>query len=205
MSSLSVAVPIYPEVPEAPRRCVDELLTQLRPVRNWKVRKKTLMDSFTALDFLLTLPEEERQSLAEGGRATLERLLHQAGPAHVHGPGCGHDHDHDHDEDGDGEAKDEQDLNGAVLLLILSATLEQLAESQIVCAEQAAFYMLSAHKAHRLAALQWLRGNHRNVRDFRKLVNTDRRFGKMLERFSFAAITDAEAQALLAEVPEAGS
>jgi hypothetical protein len=68
-----------------------------------------------------------------------------------------------------------------VVPYVIGGILEQLAEREISSAEQAAFYMLSAHPEHQEAAERWLEANPKHMKAFKKFVKSNRYYRKILE------------------------
>jgi hypothetical protein len=68
------------------------------------------------------------------------------------------------------------------LPLYLAAILERVGEARIACIEQAAFYLLSAHPEHQSAAGDWIDGDPRNEKAFRRFLSANRRYRDLIER-----------------------
>lgn len=63
----------------------------------------------------------------------------------------------------------------------IGGILEKLAEREISSAEQAAFYVLSAHPEHQEAAERWLEANPKHMKAFKKFVKSNRYYRKIME------------------------
>ncbi|HEY0836791.1 MAG TPA: hypothetical protein VGE72_22970 [Azospirillum sp.] len=166
---------LYDSAPEELKPTLDDLVKQVQSDANWKVRKKTLLDVLSVLDAATEMTEEQRLELdrvmrgIEEGTITPEEaeraleMLEMAPDAEV------------------SEDEDEVAASADVLPVFIGAILERLGEERIVCVEQAAIYLLSAHDEHAAAAEQWLQDDPKHGKAFKKLLRSDRRYEALFE------------------------
>ena len=178
-------------VPDA-RQIVDAFVASLRSDRNWKVRRKTLLDRLELLiqvwslsednkDALLKDLEAKEQAEAESGGDSDAPTMEPAQPA-ADGGGEGGDGGQDDPGDGqDGDDREHEEKVADLTAMFITAILEQLGEERVTCPEQAAFYMLSLNPDDVAKLDAWLDLDRRNIKALRKMIRTDRRIKALLE------------------------
>ena len=174
---------VYETAPEELRPVLDSMVEAALADANWKVRKKTLLDALMVVETMADLTPEQQEAFEsvmqgiedgtlteEDAKAAME-LLERRGAAND-----------DSDPESDGEAEDQgMAASAEVLPVFIGAVLERLEEDSIVCAEQAALYILSVHPEHYEAAEEWLQADPKNAKAFKKLLRADRRYAELFD------------------------
>lgn len=160
------------ELPDPVRALLREFADDLTARANWMVRKKRLLDILLTFDEVFSMSPEERRRLAN--RMT-EVAGGSPGGAEVP-PEAGAEPSPRTDEAAPPETdEDDGDAPSIMLIQFYAGTiLEQLAETSIRSAEQAACYALSVHPEHHTASLAWVEADPRNAKALRKLLRADR-------------------------------
>lgn len=187
---------------EGLKPALDALAETVAEGANWKVRQRTLLD-------IIAVIEAATSADLSAGEAELMLGAAGAGPRPTDGGGekeAENDGDDDEEEGDDEDEEEEEEYEDddddldpeglflASLPMYMAAILERLGESRIVCVEQAAFYLLSAHPEHQEAAQQWIEADYRNERSYRKFLRAQRYYRSVLERGVAAADPFDEAE-----------
>jgi len=161
----------------APEELVPVLESMAQAVRadaNWKVRKKTLVEALMVVETMTELTPRQQDAFGTLMKGIEEGTISEEEAKAAIDAIEAEEVSEEEEEDGIAASTE-------VLPVFIGAILERLEETELVCAEQAALYLLSAHPEHYEAAEAWLQADLKNTKAFKKLLRADRRYAALFD------------------------
>lgn len=165
---------VFATAPDELRPILESMVEAVKADANWKVRKKTLVEALVVVDTMTSMNPRQQQAFEALMKGIEDgSISEEEAKSAMDAMEAGSDAE-DGEDDGIAASAD-------VLPVFIGAVLERLEETDLVCAEQAAFYLLSVHPEHYEAAENWLEADHKNAKAFKKLLRSDDAYAALFE------------------------
>ncbi len=176
---------LYDTAPDELVPVLESMVQAVQASANWKTRKKTLMEALMVVETMTALNTHQKE-IFEGLVKGIEdgSLSEEEAKEAISAISA--------TDDAESDEKPDAIPLTEILPIFIGAILERLDEPEIVCAEQVAFYLLSAHPEHFEAAEAWLQADFKNSKAFKKLLRADRRYAGLFELIIDTSNTEGE-------------